>query len=77
MDRLQVFFNLARIVVQLCIIFEGYKIFQFWFVDGRFVVWQENVEMLVIFDLEGMASGIYVVEMIGVGGMEWKLLFVQ
>lgn len=32
--------------------------------------------MLVIFNLEGIVSGIYVVEMIGVGGMEWKLLFV-
>lgn len=27
MDRLQVFFNLARIKVQLCIMLEGYKIF--------------------------------------------------
>jgi hypothetical protein len=77
MDRLQVFPNPARTAVQLRTTLEGHKIFQLWSVDGRSVARQENAEMSVTFDLEGMASGTYVVEMTGAGGTERKLLSVQ
>jgi heat shock protein HslJ len=77
MDRLQVFPNPARTAVQLRTTLEGPKIFQLWSVDGRSVARQENAEMSVTFNLEGMASGTYVVEMTGAGGTERKLLSVQ
>lgn len=76
-ELLQVFPNPAKAQVQVRTTLEGPKAFQLRSIDGRLIARLEQNTAAAAFDLSGMSSGTYIVEMVGESGTERQLLYLH